>query len=146
MVRRWGTIPCNGPDAQVKAMFGQSLRFGAVGIINTVVGLSTIYGLMFFFDVTPFLANASGYIVGLMLGFLLNRTWTFRSDRPIGVVLPRYVLVVVLSYAVNLAVLSTFIAHFNVSPYAAQLSGVVVYTVLMFFGCRLFVFSAHTAD
>jgi putative flippase GtrA len=51
----------------------QSLRFGAVGVVNTAIGLTAIYALMFFFGVGPILANAVGYAIGLVISFAPNR-------------------------------------------------------------------------
>jgi putative flippase GtrA len=129
----------------MRGSLGQSLRFGAVGLVNTAIGLSAIYALMFLFDTAPALANAAGYAIGLAIGFALNRAWTFRSERPLGAVLPRYLLVVAISYLMNLGVVIVSTSHFSVNPYVAQLFGIVVYTVSTFFGCRSFVFGARHA-
>ena len=117
----------------------QVVRFGAVGLLNTGLGLAAIYGCMFFFGLGPELANVLGYGVGLVLGFWLNRRWTFASPRRIGDAAPRYGAVVAIAWLVNLAVVSVS-AHSGINPYLAQLCGVAPYTVLCFLGCRFFVF------
>jgi putative flippase GtrA len=123
------------------SLLEQSLRFVAVGFANTAIGLTAIYALMFFFAAGPGLANAAGYAIGLAVSFLLNRVWTFRNNRPISHVLPRFLLVAVVSYLLNLGVVLTATSHFGANPYIAQLFGVGLYTICMFFGCRLFVFT-----
>jgi putative flippase GtrA len=117
----------------------QVVRFGAVGLLNTALGLAAIYGCMFFFGLGPELANVLGYGVGLVLGFWLNRRWTFASPRRIGDAAPRYGAVVAIAWLVNLAVVSVS-ARSGINPYLAQLCGVAPYTVLCFLGCRFYVF------
>jgi putative flippase GtrA len=119
----------------------QSIRFAAVGLANTAIGLAAIYAVMFFFQTGPAIANAIGYAIGLAVSFSLNRVWTFNSDRPVGHVLPKYLLVAALSYLLNLGAVVAATSHFSVNPYLAQLLGVGIYTVCVFFGCRWFVFS-----
>jgi putative flippase GtrA len=119
----------------------QSIRFATVGLANTAIGLAAIYAVMFFFQTGPAIANAIGYAIGLAVSFSLNRVWTFNSDRPVGHVLPKYLLVAALSYLLNLGAVVAATSHFSVNPYLAQLLGVGIYTVCVFFGCRWFVFS-----
>ena len=119
----------------------QVQRFAAVGLVNTVIGLAAIYAVMFFFQSGAVIANAIGYIIGLAVSFLLNRTWTFNSNRPVALVFPKYLLVVAIAYPLNLGVVLVAISYFFANPYFAQLIGVGIYTVCMFFGCRWFVFA-----
>jgi putative flippase GtrA len=121
----------------------QSIRFAGVGIINTAVGLSVIWGVMFFFGAAPAPANAAGYAIGLGLSFVLNRSWTFGSRAASAEQLPRFMLVAALSYLVNLSVVMLAISQFSVNAYLAQLVGAAMYTVSFFFGCRCFVFAAR---
>lgn len=128
----------------------QSLRFGAVGLVNTTIGLTAIYALMFFFGAGPALANAIGYAIGLAVSFALNRVWTFNSTQSVGHVLPKYLMAAAACYLLNLGAVVTCTSYLSVNPYLAQLVGVGIYTVCMFFGCRWFVFvprhaASHTS-
>lgn len=127
------------------ALLRQSLRFGLVGILNTVVGLTAIYSLMFFFDARTGFANAAGYAAGLTVSFAMNRVWTFGNRQRIVHLLPKYLLVACLCYFLNLTVVLLIVASKSISPYWAQLFGVGTYTVTMFLGCRWFVFTSSGA-
>ena len=124
----------------MNALIRQSLRFGAVGVVNTVIGLLAIYAVIFFFNTGPATANAVGYALGLAVSFALNRIWTFGDGRTVGKVLPRYLLVAAISYLLNLSVVLLCTHYFGVGPYLVQLFGIGIYTVTMFLGCRWFVF------
>jgi putative flippase GtrA len=118
----------------------QSIRFAVVGLVNTTIGLAAIYAVMFFFQSGPAIANAIGYAIGLAVSFALNRIWTFNSSRSISDVLPRYLTVAAISYFLNLGVVILATSIYSINPYLGQLFGVVIYTIFMFFGCRIFVF------
>lgn len=123
----------------------QSLRFAIVGLVNTAIGVAVIYTIMFFFQTGPVIANVIGYAIGIAISFALNRAWTFNNSRPIVHVLPKYFLVVVVCYTLNLGVVLAATSHFLINGYVAQLIGMAIYTTCMFFGCRLFVFGPPTS-
>jgi len=130
----------------MSGLIRQSLRFGAVGLVNTAIGLLAIYAVIFFFNTGPAIANTIGYAIGLTVSFVLNRFWTFGDTQPIAKKLPSYLLAAASSYLLNLSVILLGTHYFGVGPYLVQLFGIGVYTVVMFLGCRWFVFqvSSHS--
>jgi putative flippase GtrA len=128
----------------MSGLIRQSLRFGAVGLVNTVIGLMAIYSFIYFFNANPALANAIGYAIGLAVSFILNRFWTFGDTQAIAKVLPSYLLAAAISYLLNLSVVLLGTYQFGVGPYLVQFFGIGVYTVTMFLGCRWFVFKVPT--
>jgi putative flippase GtrA len=121
----------------------QLFRFLAVGVVNTLVGLTAIYALMLAGAGIGW-ANFFGYALGLMISFTLNRIWTFASNEDAVATLPRYVVVAGVCYLLNLGVVLSATRDFSLNPYAAQLFGVVAYTTTMFVACRIFVFAPDT--
>lgn len=115
------------------------VKFLVIGTLNTIIGLSAIYSLMFFWGIGPFVSNFIGYVFGIIVGYQLNRTWTF-NRRPLtkGRFLP-YCCVAAGSYVVKIAVVSSSL-KLNVDPYLAQLMGIAAYAVLAYFGNIRFVF------
>jgi putative flippase GtrA len=75
----------------------QLLKFSLVGLINTAVGLSTIYLAMYAVGMDYVSANVSGYAVGIIVAFLLNRSWTFQHSGSWQHSLARWMLVVALA-------------------------------------------------
>lgn len=63
-----------------KATASQFARYLVVGGMNTAVTLLCIFILKSLLGVNPYLANAAGYIAGLVNSFLWNRAWVFRSS------------------------------------------------------------------
>jgi glycosyltransferase involved in cell wall biosynthesis len=89
-------------------------------------------------DLAP--ANAFGYTVGILLGFLLNKRWTFRSEGRMVPSFLRYLFVLAVAYAANLATVILIGEHFNINPYLDQALGIVPYTAIGFLGSRYFAF------
>lgn len=117
-------------------------RFSLVGLANTALGLTIIYGLMYFFRVRAGVANAIGYGAGFLMGFALNRAWTFQSVRSPSQQFLLYIVMFGLSYGLNFVVVAVAAFHLQMNTYLAQLFGVLTYSVAMFTGCKLVVFRA----
>jgi putative flippase GtrA len=121
----------------------QLSRFGLVGALNTVVGLTIITGLDLGLHAPPTLANAAGFAAGMLCGFLLNRRFVFRSQARARVTGPKYLLTVASGFALNQAVLRVALMGLGAGAtqhFCAQLAGMGVYTVSVFLACRLWVF------
>jgi putative flippase GtrA len=130
----------------MRELIHQSLKFLMVGLVNTAIGLLSIYAIIFFFNAHPGLANAIGYAIGLAVSFALNRIWTFSDSQSIMKVLPRYLTVAGISYLLNLGVVLIGVDYFGIGPYLVQLFGMAVYTPTMFLGCRFFVFNRNNTQ
>ncbi len=116
------------------------VRFLLVGVANTLFGLSIIYFAMYFLQLEIVQANAFGYSVGILLGFALNKTWTFGSSDHVVSSFLRYLLVLAVAYVANLATVLYTNSHFNLNPYIAQALGIIPYTIIGFLGSRYFAF------
>jgi len=121
-------------------MFFQFIKYNLVGIINTIVGFSIIFSLMFF-GLSPVISNLIGYAIGSVLSFYLNSRYTFnaRQSTPLQVIY--FFLVLLLSYLLNLFTL--FLLLDVINPYIAQLFSAIVYTSSSFLLMKLFVFKEN---
>lgn len=117
----------------------QFIRFGLVGVLNTLVGLFVIWGLMAM-GVPMVWANAGGYATGLVVSLTLNKKFTFGSSARWRRIVPRFALVTLVAYVVNLTVVMVSANAFMVDRYLSQLFGMPFYTLMCFLGYRHFVF------
>lgn len=115
-------------------------KFAAVGVLNTLLTLATIFSLKSFLGVPDVAANFIGYLVGLACSFILNKRWTFRHDGRQMAALFRFVVVFAASYLLNLAVVVGVIEAGG-NDYWAHVAGMPFYTISFYFGCRYFAFS-----
>ncbi|MBR1963536.1 MAG: GtrA family protein [Muribaculaceae bacterium] len=59
----------------------QFVKYGLVGVLNTVVTLVVIFVCKSWLEIHPVVSNALGYIAGVINSFLWNKSWVFRSQK-----------------------------------------------------------------
>lgn len=116
------------------------VRFVLTGVLNTAVGLGTIFALKWFLGIGDTPANLFGYAVGLVVSYVVNSRWTFRYKESLLPVLPQYALVVLVAYLANLACVYLCINQLHLDSYLAQTMGVIPYAGLSYVLLRWFVF------
>ena len=126
--------------ARIDAEALTALRFGLVGVLNTLCGLAVIYALKWTFGLHDVAANVAGYSVGLVVSYLLNARWTFKYRGSLLAAAHRFLLSVGIAYLANLATVATAIYVLGVNSYAAHAIGVIPYALLTFLASKFFVF------
>ncbi len=127
--------------ASLNGMSAELIKFASVGVLNTFLGLVVIYSLKWGLNWGDAIANLAGYLVCILLGFLLNGLWTFGKSALQAKHLQGYLLVVAVAYLMNLGTVLLSIKVLDVSGDYAQLVGVPVFTFTSFVLNKLFVFS-----
>lgn len=118
------------------------LRFAAVGIVNTIFGLATVLAASAWLGANAFIANGAGLLAGFIVGYQLNRLWTFRSSRAVAMTAPRYLFAFALAYSINLAILAVAL-RLGLHPILAQGAALAGYSLAFFLLCRVIVFPAE---
>jgi putative flippase GtrA len=127
--------------AQVRKLLGSSLlRFAITGVLNTIVGLGTIYALKWFGGVDDTPANAVGYVVGVLFSLVVHSRWTFQSRESLISIAPRFLTVILIAYFTNLGCVHLLIQSMQVNSYLAQALGTIPYTVITYLASRWWVF------
>lgn len=128
-----------GEPGPFRRDFLELVRFGLVGVLNTVAALGIIFLLMAC-GVGVYTANVIGFCVGLTISFLLNRSWTFRGSGPLHArQIGTFILAVAIAYAANIASVFAWIES-GLDPYIATILGMPVYTVLFYLLSKFVVF------
>ena len=122
------------------------LRFLSVGVLNTCVGLGSIYACKYFLGMGDVSANMTGYIVGITNSFFWNRKWTFSYAGGIGLAALRFLIVFLVAYAANLTVALALIHALGVNSYIAHAIATIPYTVIFYIGSRYFVFTPRSGQ
>ena len=124
------------------ALLRRPVRFGLVGLVNTVAGFTVIM-VARWYNYGEVLSNLLGYVCGLFLSFSLHRHWTFVDRNPLPYAAVRFLTVVAAAWSPNiLLVLSLLRVGF---PEAlAHAAGLILYSALTYIGCRYWAFEART--
>lgn len=131
----------------IKKFFeGSFFRFVLVGVVNTAFGA----GIMFLFynclHLSYWISSASNYVFGSILSYFLNNYYTFRYKKRDFKTVLRFVLNVVVCYFVAYGVAKPLVyalnGHMSISARdnIAMLAGMVIFTILNYFGQKLFAF------
>ena len=140
---------------KIKKLFDPTMfRFLLVGVVNTLVGLSVMFGLYnlaglhAWGDAGYWISSAANYVAGSVVSFFLNKRFTFQNrEKGAGVVL-RFVLNISVCYLVayGLArpavawVLGSFPLSEQLQGNLTMLAGSGLFVVLNYFGQRFFAF------
>ena len=122
-------------------MIAYFLRFATVGVINTLIGYAVIFWCMYGLDQDPVASNIIGYAVGLVISFVLNRSYTFRSTADVAPQALRFVVFFALAYLVNLGILIWMTRYLSVGSGISQVVAGAAYFIVFFVLSKCFVFA-----
>jgi putative flippase GtrA len=121
----------------------QFVKFGIVGVSNTLLTFVVYTLLLKVFGVWYLAASAVGFGVGATNGFLLNRRWTFREHVGDTLTPVRWAIVQGCGLAINEGLLYLFVHDARLDKLLAQACATVVVTISTFFANRAWTFRVH---
>ncbi len=131
-------------------MIKQVAKYGVVGAGNTILSLVIIWVMTKKLGCTEAFSNFTGYFIGLINSFFLNRKWTFNSTGNVFGSAVKFFLVFAVCYLLQLGVLLLLNRYCPQNPplyslfepmlkifkidtlFYIQLLSMVVYTVVNF--------------
>jgi putative flippase GtrA len=125
------------------ALAVQFVKFGVVGISNTLLTFLIYTVLLKVFGVWYLAASAIGFVAGATNGFLLNRRWTFRDHVGDALTPVRWAVVQGCGLGVNEALLFLLVSEGKLDKLVGQALATVVVTVSTFFANRAWTFRSH---
>jgi putative flippase GtrA len=128
-----------------RPLAAQFLKFGIVGVSNTVLTFAVYTLLLKVFGVWYLAASAVGFVVGATNGFLWNRRWTFREHVGDALTPVRWFVVQGCGLALNLGLVYLFVHDGGLDELVGQACATAIVTVLTFFANRAWTFRAHPA-
>lgn len=122
------------------------VRFGLVGVVNTLFGTTIMFVLYNVLHCTYWQASFANYFFGSILSFFLNKYFTFRSRKRSWREVVRFVVNIavcyLLAYGVSKPLMLRLLAGQSqaVRENAAMLVGMGFFVVLNYLGQRFFAF------
>ncbi|MFK5998142.1 MAG: GtrA family protein [Rhodobacterales bacterium] len=121
-------------------MLSQSLRFGFVGGVATLVHIS-VGSFWIAFGINPLWANLWAFTTALLVSFLGHQFFTFRGHgRPIRSSAMRFASVAVLGFVVNEMVLLTLTKRLLLNPTLSLIISTLSVATMTFILSRLWAF------
>jgi putative flippase GtrA len=125
---------------------GQLVRYGVVGISNTLVFLAA-YAICVQIGIWYIAASAIGYTLGSINGYVLNRRWTFRAGHLSHTAsASRYALVQMAAALGNLGLLYVFVDGIGTDRIVGQVVVIVIVQLLSFLAHRAWSFAHRGED
>lgn len=122
------------------------LRFLAVGVLNTLLGMAIMFGLYNLAGVSYWLSTAANYILVSIFSFFVNRRFTFRHQGNLAAGGVRFTINIavcyLLAYGAAKPMAAAALAGYGTAlrENAAMLAGMCMFTGLNYAGQRWFVF------
>jgi putative flippase GtrA len=131
------------PNVHVVAQF---VKFGIVGISNTLLFLAVYTLLLKGFGVWYLAASAIGFVVGAVNGFLLNRRWTFSSHVGDALTPVRWGVVQGGGLLLNLGLVALCVESIGMDELVGQAVAIVIVVVVTFAANRAWTFRTHPVE
>ncbi|CAG7646727.1 GtrA family protein [Paenibacillus allorhizosphaerae] len=81
------------------------VKYGVVGVLGTVLHFASLYALVEWLGLRAVLASAFGFLLVLLVSYVLNRRWTFQSTPSGWGPLLKYCIVSVTGLGLNVALM-----------------------------------------
>lgn len=128
------------------------IKFAGVGVVNTIVGATLMFGLYNLAGASYWLSSLANYVLTSILSYFLNKKFTFGHKGDIKGSFFRFVINIAVCYLVaygiakpiTLIVLGGF--SIRIQENIAMLVGMCLFTGLNYIGQRLFVFNGASAQ
>ena len=120
----------------------QVTKFLVVGIVGTIVNY-LVFATLLFVGVSYLLSMPAGFISGTILGYRLNRTWTFNITHSRNFQFVRYLFVYSVSMALGAIFLAFLVEIVGLKPLIANVVTIFLTTTTNFLGIKTFAFKAE---
>ncbi len=114
------------PASQPGGLIAQLLAFTGVGIIAAIMHYSLLVGLVELADWRAVPATLVGYVGGGIVSYWLNRTHTYRSERPHEEAGWRFAVVAAVGFGITYGVMHVLVERLTLPYFPAQIATTLV--------------------
>lgn len=107
-------------------------KYLIAGLVNTLIGYGVFLLLLATSSMLPEVANAISYVIALVVAFILNKVFVFKSSVKNAVAIPKFIAAFAISFLVNQLVLILFYRLLNSPAAIAQIPAMVSYTIVFY--------------
>lgn len=107
------------------------LIFGFWGVINAILAYG-VYALLLRLNINYLIAGTLSFIFGASFGYFVNSKYTFKRDISHHLYV-KYILIYVISYFLNIALLYGFVDICHVNSYLAPMFCMAIMAIVNYF-------------
>jgi len=114
------------------------IKYVVVGAVNFIVSMALFLFLLKILNVDYLVSFTFTWLFGILLTYIINFMWVFKPHAKLEFKkrMPKYFLVYVCSYLVNLLLLGVAVSVFSLDPFWIQFSIIPVIVVINFLGFK----------
>jgi putative flippase GtrA len=131
-----------GASDRLRALARQFGSFVLVGLASAVAHYGLLVSLVEGYRLDPVPSTLAGYVAGGVVGYLLNRRLTYRSERPHGEATWRFAVVAGVGFLLTWGLVAGFVRGFGLPYLPAQLVTTGIVLFWSFAANRLWTFRA----
>lgn len=130
----------------MKPIESSVIRFIVVGVINTLVGTSIMFGFYNILGCSYWFSSMANYVITSILSFFLNKSYTFRNHDKIDVTAFKFIINIFVVYIVSYGIAKSLISWAldnkpeMIRDNVAMFLGMCLFVVFNYLGQRMFVF------
>ena len=124
----------------------QLIRFILVGAFNTILGYGIIFFFMYIINLSPEFSNVIGYMATLIVSYFLHRRYTFRIEQKKNIMFFYFLMVFIISYCANLAILVILVRAMSIHAGISQFVAGAVYVCTSYLLNKYYAFRPSETD
>jgi putative flippase GtrA len=118
-------------------------KFGVVGIFGSALNYLVFYILLVLLDINYLIAGAIGFLTPVPIVFIVNRSWTFKSNLDFRKGLSTYTVTSIIALVANFLTQIFVREVLGVPDMFTQLFGIFVSSILNFILAKFLVFERY---
>lgn len=116
-------------------------RFLIVGLLASIINLLCFYILFYKLNVYETLSYSISYVLGVVIGFIFNKRWSFNYKKESNKALfSKYLIVYTFNLFVGMGIFELVLIMSNIEELLVQAIVIIITAVSNFIGLRKFVF------
>ncbi len=128
-------------------LLNRFIKFLIVGGTCTIINYAIFFVLLNYFGVQYLLSSAIGYTSGLVIGYFINKFWTYQVEKDSQEkFMFKYLLVYSASLAGSTVFLKILVDLLNFNPTLANIFAIGLSTITNFVGTNFLVFKTKEAN
>ena len=127
-------------DKNRSLVAAQIFKFANVGVLSTLLNYSCFYILFSVYSLNYMLSSATGYLLGVFVGFMFNKGWAFQYKKVSAKEPLQYIILYSFSLFLGLSFLRLLVDEFNIQPEIANIATITLTAITNFLGLRFWVF------
>lgn len=132
---------------RLKNVFDEKfVKFIGVGVINTAIGTSVMFGLYNIFKCNYWVASGANYIVGSFVSYILNKYFTFKNSDSNKRTVIKFILNIGICYIISYGLAKPIIVLIlngtsqSIRDNISMFLGMIFFTMFNYLGQRYFTF------